>query len=682
MSVSSQKFEAGRLKRFLPCWKSFSKNEEILQIVSGCRINFESHDFGAGSDFVLKFSPEEKSSIAHEIDKLLEMHAIEQVSEDQRGFVTHIFTREKKDGSLRTILNLKQLNLFVEYNHFKMETLENALALVTKDCWMASIDLRNAYLTVAMHQDDKKYLQFRFEGKLFQYTCLPFGYSDAPRVFTKLLKPPLAQLRVEGHNVMAYLDDTFIVAKSKEKCERSVQRTIEVFESLGFVVHDEKSVVEPVRKIEFLGFDIDSVSMTVKVSQRKAEKLINVCKNLRTKSVSSIRSVASVVGKFVACHPGAEYAPLHFKTLEIEKNRALKNQRGNFDAMMIISESMKHCLCWWISHLHEQVRYLSHGNPDISVYCDASMKGWGGWIGTETVRLKEADGSWSWTERSLHINQLEIMAVLFTLKSLCGNYVNQHIRVFSDNTTAVDYINKMGGVRSPECNELARQVWRWCQDRNVWVSMAHIKGVDNVHADMLSRKGSETKEWSLNESRFRKIYNLWGPFDVDLFASRLNNKVDVFASWKPDPAASFIDAFSFDWSDKFFYAFPPFAMISKCVQKICFDRAEGVIVVPKWPTQSWYTRALQLASDNPRIMRPGRALLQLPGDLLAVHPLHAKLSLIAIRVSGRDWVESPQERPRSSSIPGGILPSLNIQCISRNGQNFVSEEECKKFRPL
>ena len=194
-------------------------------------------------------------------------------------------------------------------------------------------------------------------------------------------------------------------------------------------------------------------------------------------------------------------------------------------------------------------------------------RGWGGSIGTETVHLKEADGEW--TEKSLHINQLEIIAVLFTLKSLCGNHVNQHIRVFSDNTTAVDYINNMGGVRSPECNDLAGQVWTWCQERNIWISMAHIKGVDNVYADMLSRKiHDEAKEWSLNESRFRKIYNLWGPFDIDLFASRLNNKVDVFASWKPDPAASFIDAFALDWSDKYFYAFPPFAMISKCVQKI------------------------------------------------------------------------------------------------------------------
>ena len=225
MSGENIVFRAGRLKEFVSCWKEITSDPSILEIVSGCRINFEEHLYGSGSNFVLSFSNHEKEVIFGEIEKLLHMGAIEQVSEESVGFVSFIFTRPKKDGSVRTILNLKKLNENVQYTHFKMDTFEQAVTLVTQGCWMASIDLRNAYHTIPMHDDDKKYLQFRFDNKLYQYTCLPFGYSDAPRVFTKVLKPIFATLRERGHTVLGYLDDTFIVSNDEQFCETSVQQT-------------------------------------------------------------------------------------------------------------------------------------------------------------------------------------------------------------------------------------------------------------------------------------------------------------------------------------------------------------------------------------------------------------------------------------------------------------------------
>ena len=98
----------------------------------------------------------------------------------------------KKDGKHRVILNLNELNDAVVYEKFKIETLESIIKLVRKDCYMSSLDLTNAYYTIPVAPEYQAYLWIPWRGKLYQYTCYPNGLAEAPRKFTKIMKPPLA----------------------------------------------------------------------------------------------------------------------------------------------------------------------------------------------------------------------------------------------------------------------------------------------------------------------------------------------------------------------------------------------------------------------------------------------------------------------------------------------------------
>jgi hypothetical protein len=51
----------------------------------------------------------------------------------------------------------------------------------------------------------------------------------------------------------------------------------------------------------------------------------------------------------------------------------------------------------------------------------------------------------------------------------------------------------------------------------------------------------------LDSNVFLQLAKLWGKPTMDLFASRLNCQISQFASWKPDPDAVVIDAFSIPW---------------------------------------------------------------------------------------------------------------------------------------
>lgn len=379
-----------------------------------------------------------------------------------------------------------------------------------------------------------------------------------------------------------------------------------------------------------------------------------------------------------ASFPGVEYGQLHFRILEKRKTEALKHSRGNYDGEVTISRDMKSELSWWVNNLDCAKCPISRVNPELIMFSDASERGWGCSCGNQTT-----GGRWTESESQDHINVLEMRAALFALKSFCSGVRNTHVKINIDNTTAIAYINHMGGTKSPECNKVAHEIWDWCIERNIWLSSVHIPGVENVEADHESRVFHDQTEWMLNGKVFSRITKMWGNMDMDLFASRLNKQISPYASWRPDPGAICIDAFTFDWNNINFYAFPPFSLVGRCIQKIQLDCAEGVMIVPLWPTQPWYSPLLQMLIDTPRTLPRRADLLQLPyADEL--HPLRHKLTLVACRLSG-DPCKADRFRqglPTSSWRPGERALKNNTNTILTNGYISVVKGRLIHFKPM
>ena len=571
-------FRAGCVSHSSDAWNRLTSDQEILSTVFGMTIEFDSPP-------CQHYLPQSVRSVFDaqvidlEITKLLSKRVIEPTGHSHGEIISDIFLRNKKDGSYRMILNLKKLNQYASKIHFKMDTLSTVIKLIEKDCYMASIDLKDAYYSVSITPADRKYLRFMWQGSLSQFICLPNGLSCAPRKFTKLLKPALSTLHLRGHVSSSYLDDMYLQGKTYRECVDNVIDSVQVVDSLGFVAHPDKSTFIPSQRLEFLGFILNSVEMTIRLTPEKATGLQTACNILLADPSPTIRELARVIGKIVSSFPGVRYGPLYYRSLERNKLTALHANRWNFDKKVTLSPQAVEELEWWANNVIDSYNVLTRESSNYTLTTDASMEGWGALFGTCST-----GGLWAAHEARNHINYLELLAAFLGLQVFCHSLNNTHIQLMIDNTTAVAVINHMGTCHSDVLNTLSKRLWLWCVSRNIWISAAHIAGKSNQQADLESVT---------------------------------------------------IDAFSLDWSTLKFCAFPPLSVIPAVLKKIRDDKATGVCVLPNWPTQAWFPLAMKMTICENVNLQANKFLLQLPSRPDATHPLHKQLSLLACLLSGK-----------------------------------------------
>ena len=148
---------------------------------------------------------------------------------------------------------------------------------------MTSIDLKGAYYSVKISEEDSKYLEFYAGKNVLKFVVLPNGLSSGPRKFTKLTKPPIACLRIEGVIVAIYIDDIIVIGDTYEECLIGTIKTIKLFLKLGFIIHPQRSSLQPSQEITYLGLVFNSKEMLVTLTTEKKENILESCKSFYNK---------------------------------------------------------------------------------------------------------------------------------------------------------------------------------------------------------------------------------------------------------------------------------------------------------------------------------------------------------------------------------------------------------------
>ena len=240
---------------------------------------------------------------------------------------------------------------------------------------------------------------------------------------------------------MVYVDDTYLQGEHFFECMHNLEDTVALSQALDFTIHPDKSQLMPTQKMTFLGFVIDSTKMILKLSENKQKNTFALCEEVIKSKVQSIRKIACLLGSIFESFEVVPWGPLYYRNIELCKTEALKAAKVNFEYKMSLSPSAKIEVAWWRDNTYNSYRNLEERSITDVVYTDARSHGCGA-----TYKEQGINGRWADKEKLQSINTLELLAIKFAIKSFFKEYKDGHIRIMSDNVTAVAYINNMGGM--------------------------------------------------------------------------------------------------------------------------------------------------------------------------------------------------------------------------------------------
>ena len=373
-------------------WTELTDDQEILDIVSGYQLDFSEIPHQQKPPTPFNLSKEEERLVDLEVEKLLRKGAIEEVEPCQNQFLSNIFTIPKKGGERRPVVDMRDLNNFIEPVHFKMEDLSHLPSVLRRGDFMCKIDLKDAYQTIPIAKKSRIYLRFLWRGRLYQFTCLPFGLRSSPRIFTKVLKPLLVYLRALGVRLLVYLDNILIMTATPELCLEHTQLTWQLLTDLGFLGNLKKSVLTPKQQAEYLGFIVNSIEMKLFLTEEKLLRS-NLEAEMLLKSNPVVKILASFLGFCQSTLPAIAVAPLHIRNLQADMIKALKGSRGGqgYRSVVCLSPEAKKELEWWRDYLKmNNGKSILPPEEQDTIFSDASKQGWGA-----DFNLAKIGGRWN-----------------------------------------------------------------------------------------------------------------------------------------------------------------------------------------------------------------------------------------------------------------------------------------------
>ena len=159
--------------------------------------------------------------------------------------------------------------------------------------------------------------------------------------------------------------------------------------------------------------------------------------------------------------------------------------------------------------------------------------------------------------------------MFLALQSFQDLFAGRRVTAMCNNSMAVAYVNKQGGMVSRSLCSLASRLLRWTESLDVHLDARCLTGQSNVLADLLSHREQVIgMKWPLHSQVARALLRRWGSPSIDLFAMSLSAKLPLHCSLVPGPQAVFEDAFHHPWDNLDLYAFPSFPLVGRVVARV------------------------------------------------------------------------------------------------------------------
>ena len=421
----------------------------------------------------------------------------------------------KKDGGIRLIHDCSRpvgsaVNDYcTKVQKCSFECIKNAERLIQFGYYMAKIDLKSAYRSVKIDSESQQFTGMKWcfnadqEPTYLVDERLPFGSKASPSIFHRITQAVKRIMQERfGTKLVVFLDDFLIISPSKEDCNIHMSRLISLLRSLGFSINWSK-VCPPSTKMVFLGIEIDSCTMQLKLPADKVQEYCAYLVSFLQKTCASKRQLQSVAGKLNFAAQVVRGGRCYLRRLLTAINYL---KQGHHKSK--INAGIKADIQWWLDciKVFNCRNILPTGNNIHVVRVDASGTGcgfqFGGDWGYVNWELDFPQGT------RLHINYKEVMSVLFATRRWGPNWQDSKVLIGTDSMVAKSVLNK-GTCKNPLVHAAVQEIFWYSVMYNFTIESFHVPGIMNKVPDAISRLHSK--------SYVLQLFNLAQYYYIDIF---------------------------------------------------------------------------------------------------------------------------------------------------------------------
>ena len=663
-------FYSTKVRASIGWWRDHAASRSVINVLSaGVKI-----DFAGKPPSPLRFSPLlvadcDTEFALEDLAKGDSLGAYQPLVPGGADYLSRTRVHTQPNGKRRVVHNYRAINAAVKKQSCRYEGVKDLPSLLRPGDWLLSLDLSAAFWHVPLHRQAARYLSFHFAlprcytnasgvrcptpqppGSylvdnyiVVERSCaaLPFGYTNSPLIFTKVVKVIAKAMRKAGIRCLWFIDDALLALPSKARALEARDFIEELLRRSGFTKAPDKGQWVPARFLpDHLGYEISTAGPhgLLRVPARRCTDISAAARDLLCRAARDARRVPTeLLRRFIGKAASVIYAVRQARFWLRSLHDVCELYRGQ---SRLDRAALRDLQTWADFNVNSTANgtHLWPGEPTRAIYTDASGSiGFGSVVeappaarsrhgylfqrpnlpgnfatdaaggGRQGARF--SGGYWTDEERLLyHITLKELIAVRLGLLAHHEILRGCVVRLWEDNAAVVHIIANCTS-RSPALMAELRLLLHVLDELDIDLRPRYIRSHLNP-ADYYSRM-TKRDAWSLRPHVQRMVLAQAAKIlrcapSLDPFACRQSAVCSRYASLVADPEALQHDGFALSWAREkgSVWINPPWASIPACIDKLRRERPAAVFIVPEWPSQTWWPNLIALGGVHLRLPRP------------------------------------------------------------------------------